>query len=158
MKTNCLLQYNRHYFSCIARANLVRNLLFRLFCFNRIAKKSPTKPALDRIVKVTCGNCGTSITKLNLSRHKLRCSGGVLYCPKCPNFSTKSRDDLSYHITKEHATPRVKITHKYKVCPKEFSEFFALGQHKTNEHGFQTKSAEFDVNKFLEEEDADLNE
>ena len=113
-------------------------------------------PALERNVKVTCGNCRTSVTKKNLSRHKLRCSGGTLYCANCPNFSTKSRDDLNYHIAKKHATPRAKNTHKCKICFKEFSGFYALRQHKTNEHGIQMKSAEFDVSNLLEDDDADL--
>ena len=86
-------------------------------------------PALDRNVKVTCGNCGTSVTKKILSPHKSSCSGGTLYCA-CPNFSTTSRDDLNYHIAKKHATPRVKITHKCKICFKEFSGFHVLRQHK----------------------------
>ena len=59
--------------------------------------------ALDQNVKVTCENCGSSVTKNQLSRHKSRCSGGKLYCPKCPNFFTKSRDDLSYHIAQKHS-------------------------------------------------------
>ena len=83
-------------------------------------------PASDRNVKVTSGNCGTSVTKENLSRHKSSCSGGTLYCPKSPNFFTKSRDDLNYQIAKKHATPRVKTTHKCKICSKEFSGFYAL--------------------------------
>ena len=57
-------------------------------------------PALDRNVKVTCENCGVQITKLNLARHMKSCSAGTLYCSKCPNFLTKSRDDLNYHIAK----------------------------------------------------------
>ena len=60
-------------------------------------------PALDRNDKVTCGFCGTSVTIKHLSRHKLRCSSGALYCPKGPNFFTKSRDGLNYHIAKKHA-------------------------------------------------------
>ena len=115
-------------------------------------------PALDRNVKVTCGNCGTSVTKKNLSRHKLSCSGGTLYCPKCPNFFTKSRDDLNYHIAKKHATPQVETTHKCKTCSKEFSGFYALRQHKTSEHGIQMKSPDFDVNNLLEDNNADLKE
>ena len=114
-------------------------------------------PALDWNVKVTCGNCGTSVTKKNLSRHKSSCSGGTLYCAKCPNFSTTSRDDINYQIAKKHATPRVKITHKGKICFKEFSGFYALRQQKTSEHEIQMKSAEFDVNN-LEDDDADLKE
>ena len=44
---------------------------------------------------------------------------GTLYCANCPNFSTKSRDDLNNHIAKKHATPPLKITHKCKICFKE---------------------------------------
>ena len=115
-------------------------------------------PALDRNVKITCGNCGTSVTKQKLSRHKLRCSGGTLFCAKRPNFSTKSRDDLNYHIAKKHTTPRAKNTHKCKICFKEFSGFYALRQHKTSEHGLQMKSAELDVGNNLEDDDSDLKE
>ena len=115
-------------------------------------------PALDRNVKVTCGNCRTSVTKQKLSRHKSRCSRGTLYCTNCPKFSTKSRDDLNSHIAKKHATLRVKTTDKCKTCFKEFSGFYALRQHKTSEHGIQMKTAEFDVNNFLEVDAADLKE
>ena len=115
-------------------------------------------PALDRHVKVTCGNCGTSVTKQKISRHKSRCSGGTLYCANCPNFSTKSRDDLNYHIAKKHATPQAKNTHKCKICFKEFSGFYALRQHKSSECGLQMKSAELDVSNLLEDDDADLKE
>ena len=115
-------------------------------------------PALDRNIKVTCRDCGTSVTKLNLSRHKSRCSGARLYYPKCLNFSTKSRDNLNYHIAKKHATPRAKNTQKFKIYFKEFSGFYALRQHKTSEHGVQMKSPEFDVNNLVEDDDADLKE
>ena len=115
-------------------------------------------PALDRNEKITCDKCGTQTTKKNIVRHKTRCSAGTLYCTQCPSFSTKSRDDLNYHIAKKHATPRVKTTHKCKICFKEFSGFYALRQHKTSKHGIQIKSAEFDVNNFLEDNDAVLKE
>ena len=115
-------------------------------------------PALDRSIKVTYGNCGTSVTKKHLSRHKSSCSGGTLYCANCPNFSTKSRDDLNYHKAKKHATLPLKNTPKCKICFKEFSGFDALRQHKTSEHRLQMKSAEFDVSNLLEDDDADLKE
>ena len=79
-----------------------------------------------------------------------------MYFSKCPNFSTKSRDDLNHHIAKKHATPPLKDTHKCKNCFKEFSGFYALRQHKKSEHGVQMKSPEIDVNNFLEDDDADL--
>ena len=115
-------------------------------------------PALDRNVKAACGNCGFSVTKKHLSRQKSSCTGGTLYCANFPNFSTNSRDDLNYHIAKKHATPRAKNTHKCKNCFKQFSGFYALRQHKRSEHGTQMKSAEFDVNNVLEDDNADLKE
>ena len=94
-------------------------------------------PALHRNVKFTCENCGTSVTKIDLSRHESRCSGGTLFCPKCPNFSTKSRDDLNYHIDKPHSAAGLSITYKCKVCHAEFPGFYALRQHKNTQHGTQ---------------------
>ena len=115
-------------------------------------------PALDRNVKVTCRNCGTSVKKKHLSRHKLRCTGGTLYCPKSPNLSTESGDDINYHIAKKHETPPERITHKCKICFKEFSVFFTLRQHNAGEHGNQMKSPQFDLNDLLEDDDANLKE
>ena len=94
-------------------------------------------PALDRIVKVTCGDCGTSVTKKHLSRHKLRCSDGTLYCLKCPNFSTKSRDDLNYHTAKQHSAAGPSKTYKFNLCHAEFPGFYTLRQHKNTQHGKQ---------------------
>ena len=92
-------------------------------------------PALGRNVKVTCGDCGTSVTKKHLARHKLSCRGGTLYWPKCPNFSIKSRDGLYYHIAKKHSVPRPSITYKCKICHAEFPGFYTLRQHKNTQHG-----------------------
>ena len=65
----------------------------------------------------------------------MRCSGGALYCPKCPNFSTKSRDGLNYHIAKKHSVPRPAVTYKCKLCHAECPGFYALRQHKNAQHG-----------------------
>ena len=92
-------------------------------------------PVLDRNVKITCENCGTSEPKINLSRHKSRCSGGTLYCPKCPDSSTKSRDDLNYHIAKQHSVAGPPKTYKCKLCHAEFPSFYALLQHRDIQHG-----------------------
>ena len=94
-------------------------------------------PSSDRNAKVTCGDCGTSVTKYNLSRHKSRCSGGTLYCPKCPGFFTKSGDDLTYHIAKKHSVPRFSITYKCKLSQAEIPGFYAFRQHKNTQHGTQ---------------------
>ena len=94
-------------------------------------------PALDRNVKVTCENCGTSETKYHLFCHKSRCSVGALYCTQCPNFSTKSRDDLNYHIAKQHSAAGPSKTYKCNLCHAEFPGFYALRQHKNTQHGKQ---------------------
>ena len=94
-------------------------------------------PALDRNVKVTCENCGVQITKLNLARHKKSCSAGTLYCPKCPNFFTKTRDDLNYHIAKQHSAAVPSKTYQCNLCHAEFPGFYALRQHKNTQHGTQ---------------------
>ena len=94
-------------------------------------------PALGRNVKVTCENCGTSVTKQKISRHKSRCSGGTLYCTQCPNFFTKSIDVLNYHIVKQHSAAGPSKTYKCKLCHAEFPGFYALRQHKNTQHGTQ---------------------
>ena len=94
-------------------------------------------PSLNRNEKVTCENCGTQTTKLNLARHKKRCSVGTLYCTHCPNFSTKSQNDLHYHIAKKHSAPKPDITFKSKLCYAEFPGIYALRQHKNTQHGTQ---------------------
>ena len=58
-----------------------------------------------------------------------------MYCPNCPNFFTKSKIDLNYHIAKKHNVSRPSITYKCKLCYAEFSGFYALRQHKNTQHG-----------------------
>ena len=94
-------------------------------------------PALDRNVKVTCENCGTSVTKKNLSPHKKCCSAGTLFCTQCLNFSSISQDDLNYHIAKQHSAAGPSKTYKCKFCYAEFPGFYALRQHKNAQHGTQ---------------------
>ena len=73
-------------------------------------------PSFNRYEKVTCEKCGTQTTNLNLARHKKRCSVGTLYCTQFPNFSTKSQNDLNYHIAKKYSAPKPDITFKCKLC------------------------------------------
>ena len=94
-------------------------------------------PSLNRNEKVTCEICGVQITKLNLARHRKSFSAGTLYRTQCPNFSTKSRVDLKYHIVKKHGVPRPSITYKCKLCHAEFTGFYALRQHINTQHGTQ---------------------
>ena len=60
-----------------------------------------------------------------------------MYCPKCPNFSTKSRDDLNYQNAKQHSAAGPSITYICKLCHAEFPGFHASRQHKNTQHGTQ---------------------
>ena len=102
-------------------------------------------PSLSLNEKVACENCGIQITKPNIARHKKRCSVGTLYCTHCPNFSTKSQNDLKYHIAKKHSAPKPEVTFRCKLCLQEFPGFYALRQHRNTQHGMQIGSKTRDV-------------
>ena len=91
--------------------------------------------ALDRNAKVACDNCGTLVSKQNVAKHKKKCSVGTLYCSQCTNFSTKSQNDLNYHIAKKHGAPKPAVAHISKICKDKFTGFYALRQHKSLIHG-----------------------
>ena len=93
--------------------------------------------SLIRYEKVTCENCGTQTTKFNLARNMKSCSAGRLYCSQCPNFFTKSQNDLNYHNSKKHSAPKSDISFKCKVCYADFPGFYALRQHTKTHHGPQ---------------------
>ena len=97
--------------------------------------------SINRYEKVLCENCGTQTTKLNLARHKKSCSACTLYCTRCPNFSTKSKSGLIYHIAKKDSAPKAVVTLKCKLCYQECSGFYAERQHKNTQHGFPIKTA-----------------
>ena len=98
-------------------------------------------PALDRSAEVTCENCGTSVSKQHLSRHKSRCSGGILYSPNCHSSSTKSGGDLNYHIAKKDSAAGPKSKHTCKECCIEFPSFCSLRHHKQRYHTAETTSS-----------------
>ena len=102
-------------------------------------------PSIIRKEKITCENCDTQTTRNNIVRHKKRCSAGTLYCTQCPNFSTKSQNDLNYHIAKKHSAPKPDITFKCKLCFQEFPGFYALRQHRNTQHTMQIGSGTRDV-------------
>ena len=97
-------------------------------------------PSLIRKEKSTCENCGTQTTRNNIVRHKKRCSVATLYCTQCPNFSTKSQNDLNYHNAKNHSAPKADITFKCKLCFQYFPGFCAFRQHRNTQHGMQIGS------------------
>ena len=113
----------------------------RLFCPTPVIEI----PSLIRKQKLTCENCGTQTTRNNFVRHKKRRSVGTLYCTQCPTFSTKSQNDLNYHIAKKHSARKPDITFKSKLCYQEFPGFYALRQHRNTQHGMQIGSRTRDV-------------
>ena len=74
-------------------------------------------------IKNTCENCGTQITKLNLARHKTKCSVGSLICPSFTNFSTKTRAEMNYHLAKKHLKATARVVHECKKCDKDTHDF-----------------------------------
>ena len=97
-------------------------------------------PSLIRKEKVTSEKCGTQTTRNNFVRHKKRCSASTFYCTQCPKFSTKSQDDLNYHIAKKYSAPKPEVTFKCKLCYQEFPGFYALHQHRNTQHTMQIGS------------------
>ena len=128
-------------FSLLPSSRFNLHIFFRLFCQTTFIEMH----SLNRYEEVTCENCDTQTTKLNLKRHKKSCSAGTLYCTQCPNFSTKSQNDLNYHIAKKHSAPKLDVTFKCKLCYQEFPRFYALRQHRNTQHGMQFGSGTRDV-------------
>ena len=114
---------------------------FRSICLTTFNQMS----FLNRYEKVTCENCGTQTTKLDLARHKKSYSAGTLFCTQCPNFSTKSQDELNYHIAKKHSAPKLDITFKCKLCFQKFAGFYAVRQQRNTQHTMQIGSGTKDV-------------
>ena len=98
-------------------------------------------PALDRNEKVPCDKCGTPTVKQNLARHKKSCTSGTLHCKICPNYFTKSQNDLDYHLAKKHAPKGQKINTTCGICNKHFHSYYAMQQHKKTEHKTLSKVA-----------------
>ena len=95
-------------------------------------------PSLIRREKIAFEHCGTGFIRINLSCHKKTFTFGTFFCTQCPNLSTLSQDDLNYHVAKKHSVRRSSITYKCTLCDAEFPSFYALRQHKNNQHGPQT--------------------
>ena len=64
---------------------------------------------------------------------------GRCFFTRCPNFSTKSQNDLIYHNAKKPSAPTLDVTFKCKLGNQEILRFYALPQHKNTEHGFSCK-------------------
>ena len=110
--------------------NKLQNSLFIL----RLQKSVAIMPALNRNEKVVCDNCGKQYVRQQAARHKKSCQGGTLSCPKCPNYSTKSQAELSYHIAKKHGPSTPKLSTTCTLCWEEFPSYYSLQRHKRTQH------------------------
>ena len=103
-------------FALLLSSGFNLHVYFRLFCQTTIIEM----PSLMRKEKITSENCGTQTTRNNIVRRKESCSAGTFFCTKCPNFSTKSQNDLKYHVAKKHSAPKLDVTFKCKLFYQEF--------------------------------------
>ena len=62
-------------------------------------------------------------------------------CSQCPNYRTKSQNDLSYHIAKKHGAPKPAVAHICMICKDKFTGFYALRQHESHVHGHTFKTS-----------------
>ena len=132
-KNTCYNFFAIFSFALLPSSRFNLHVYFRLLCQN----PNIEMPSLNRNEKVTCENCGTQTTKLNLARHKKRCSVGTLFCTQCANFSTETQNDQNYHFAKKHSASKSDINFKCKLCFLEFPGFYALRQHRNTQHGMQ---------------------
>ena len=77
-------------------------------------------PSLDRNLPLRCNKCIKMAVKKIMARHKQSCDNGVLFCPKCPHFSTKKKEDMNYDIAKHHAPKDTKLSTVCTVCLRSF--------------------------------------
>ena len=118
---------------------------FRLFCWTLITDM----PFLKRNKKITCENCCTQGTKLNLAPHKKGCSASTMYCTQCHNFSTTFESYLNYNIAKKYSAPKPDVAFKCKLCYQEFPGFHAIRQQKNTENDFPIKTTNVEANDIL---------
>ena len=141
-KNTCYNFFEIISFALLPSSHSNLHVYFRLFC----QSTNIEMPSLMRKEKVTCEICGTQTTGNNFVWHKKSCSAGTLYWTQCPKFSTKSQDDLNYHIAKKHSAPKPNVNFKCKLCYQAFPGFYALRQqkHSTRNAGpIKNKKCEF---------------
>ena len=89
---------------------------FRSFCATLFTQV----PSLNRYEEVTCDNCGTQTTKLNLARHKKGCSAGIICCTHCPIFPQNPKKievmTLLRTTVPQNLMLKLDVTFQRKVC------------------------------------------
>ena len=85
-----------------------------------------------------------------MAGHKQSCDSGTLFCPKCPHFCTKKKEDMNCHIVQHHALKGTKLSTMCAVCLEDFPSFYSLKQHKRRKHATSTKVGTKSSEKFKE--------
>ena len=123
-------------FALLPSSHFNLHIDFELFCQDTIIEM----PSLIRKEKLTREIGGTQTTRNNSVRHKKRCAVATLYCTQCPNFSTKSQDELNYLIAKKHSASKLDVTFQYKLRCQEFPGYCVFHRHKNNQQAMQIGS------------------
>ena len=85
MSKICYINFANISFALLQSSSYSFHISFSLFC------QAPNIEmlSLNCNEKVTGETCGIQTAKLNLARHKKRCSAGTLFSFQCANFCTK---------------------------------------------------------------------
>ena len=75
-----------------------------------------------------------------MSRHNKSCMRGNLFCPKCPNFTAKTKEELDYHTAEKHRKEYLTRNFTCTECMLTFHSFYALRKPKQTLHGSQSQS------------------
>ena len=115
-KTNRRNFFANFSFALLQSSRFNLHIVFRLLRQTLIIEMT----SLIRKEKVACENCATQTTRNNIVQYKKSCFAGTLCCTHYPNFSTKSQNDLNYHIAKKHSALKPsRVTFKCKLCYQE---------------------------------------
>ena len=84
-----------------------------------------------------CDFCGIPVTKMQISRHELKCSGAgkenIFKCDEC-EYKTCLTQNIRRHIGSVHGKTLDPKNLQCMLCPKGFSNKANLKKHMMNEH------------------------
>ena len=96
----------------------------------------PSRNCPSRVERVECDECGSSVYRRNLPRHKQAHRNGIFFCPTCPQFKAKSQSELAFHQARRHVGhDNVPNPLLCPICQLDFNSFYGLQQHKNRVHG-----------------------
>ena len=133
-----------HYFICIATVKSLQfSRLFQSFLSNNYFWNAFVNPKRKNYMwKLWYSNYKKQYCT---SQEEIFSWNTVLYPMYC------TQNDLTYHIAKKHSVPKPDVTFTCELCYQGFPGFYALRQHRNNQHGmkFGCGTREVDVEHFL---------